>query len=65
MGGCASAENAKQKAPRKIAVQTWTFHNHTLTDTVKMLKEQTDIRSLECYPRKSAASSVTLCLSTI
>lgn len=50
MGGCASAENAKQKAPRKIAVQTWTFHNHTLTDTVKMLKEQTDIRSLECHP---------------
>ena len=46
--GCAGS-NSERKAPRKVAVQTWTFHNHTLTDTVNMLKD-TPVRALQCYP---------------
>ena len=45
--GCAGSDSGR-KAPRKVAVQTWTFHNHTLTDTVNMLKE-TPVRALQCY----------------
>lgn len=46
--GCATS-TCPAKAPRKVAVQTWTFHNNTLTDTVNMLKG-TPVRALQCYP---------------
>jgi len=37
-----------KKAPRKVAVQTYTFHKFTLEETIEMLKK-TDVRALECW----------------
>lgn len=45
--GCSNA--SAKKAPRKIAVQTWTFHKNTLVETIEMLKT-TPVRALEIYP---------------
>ena len=47
--GCTSSEASTKKAPRKIAVQTWTFHKNTLVETIDMLKT-TPVRALEIYP---------------
>lgn len=46
--GC-TTQTSDAKAPRKVAVQTYTFHRHNLTDTVNMLKT-TPVRALQCYP---------------
>ena len=44
---CCHKENKEvKKAPRKVAVQTYTFHKFTLEETIEMLKK-TNVRVLE------------------
>ena len=55
--GCATSDDAQNKQPRKVAVQTYSLNRFTLEETLQKLAPL-GLDGIECYPGQFVSKSM-------